>query len=183
MFKMATDAVGGCDKFEALWWDAGAAPSRKDWVKKAVPLSVLHLDGDHYESFRFETIPCYMSSEIAVAVGVVHSDPGAALSDRFVLDAAEMVKRHQARCVACVFGERVEKLCEAVIGPDGPTPFTPLFQLWRKEQREQIHSCGGSSSNTAVAERWGLEPTDASNYMVHPACLVFFGRAQDISEV
>jgi hypothetical protein len=181
MTEMAKDVVGGCG--EAQWFGAGAALSRKGRVQKAECLSTLHQEGreSHYESFRFEMIPGYMSPKAAVAVGVVYSDPGEFWSSEFVRDAATTIKDDNVRFVACMLGgmkspHQVEELCG---GPDGPTPF---FQPWRKARVAEGQARVAENQN-AVASRWGLMPWDVRNFIVHPACLVLRGRAQDISEV
>ncbi len=190
LVQMAADALRECDKFEALWSPAGAVLSRKGRVEKADLLTSAHGGGCHCEIYRFKTIPCHMSSAAAVAVGVMYSD-GGRFAQSFVDRAAAMIRKKRVRFVACAFGSHLQEggVGELRMVGQGHGPPTPFFQPWRKpsEQREPNRSCGSSSSAFAsqakVAERWELEAEDVGNYMVHPACLLFFGRAQDISEV
>jgi hypothetical protein len=129
-----------------------------------------------------------MSSVAAVAVGVMYSD-GEGFAKSFVDRAVAMIRKRRVRFVACAFGCHLQEVGELRMFAQGPDDaLTPFFQPWRKpsEQREPNRSCGSSSafaSQTKVAECWGLKPEDVGNYMVYPACLLFFGRAKDISEV
>ena len=72
--NIAKDAVDASDRFEATWFPACAALSRRGRVMKASSLGNRLADGCTYAGFRFETMPGYMCQEAAVAVGVMCTD-------------------------------------------------------------------------------------------------------------
>ena len=161
--NITKDAVDASDRFEATWFPAGAALSRRDRVMKASRLGNRLADGCTYEGFRFETMPEYMCQEAAVAVGVMYTDHvHLRLSDRFLRIAMAAVKEDNVSFVACSgLDAQLEELCGAAQAL--------FFQPWRQgEVREPIRSCGGAGKPAVAAERWGLHPKDVGNYMVHP---------------
>ena len=178
---MVSAAVAATGKFEGQWMPGAAVLAAKERFKcPHIIGSIVGLSG-HFWCVEVTSIENYFNPEFSLRLAVVYNCPEmSAVADVCYVD--EFMEQ--------VRGAIAKRKVQVLMGPLGQDPsqigklvylYKPheaalFFQAWRWLP---WRSSPRPDLDAAVAERWGVDATEATGFAFYPSYIVVFGPAEE----